>query len=278
MLSSTDTKNKQIVNAMKFFINHKNISITKCANKFNINRQTLSRHLSKINELEDRRAYKVNESFFDVIDTEQKAYWLGFLTADGYINKHGQVGLAISEKDITHVEKYKKDIMAEHPIKIEKNNKSVFSNNSGLAVIKIENKHLYQSLISHGFAINKTMKETPANIPNDLIRHYIRGIFDGDGWFSTSGYCHEIGFGMGKDILEYIKNIFELKLNVKKYAIRQYKTIFKYRITSKKEIDKILNFFYQDATVFLERKYKKYLEYSRLKSMSEEDLRLLSRD
>lgn len=49
MLSSTDTKNKQIVNAMKFFINYKNISITKCANKFNINRQNIKFILSRRN-------------------------------------------------------------------------------------------------------------------------------------------------------------------------------------------------------------------------------------
>nr|DAG90196.1 MAG TPA: endonuclease [Crassvirales sp.] len=48
-----------------------------------------------------------NRDFFSVIDTEEKAYWLGFLYADGFISASGNtVGLSISLKDIDHLKKY----------------------------------------------------------------------------------------------------------------------------------------------------------------------------
>ena len=49
-----------------------------------------------------RRKYQVNEFFFDEIDSEEKAYWLGFIYADGYVNTNGnKFGINLSLKDIS---------------------------------------------------------------------------------------------------------------------------------------------------------------------------------
>ena len=264
MLSLDDPRHEIIKNAITFFKENKKISITKCAEKFGIHRQTLSSHLNKEGLLEDRRSYKVNDKFFDDINNEKKAYWLGFLTADGYINNHCQLGLGLSSKDIDHIEKFKKAINSDHPIHIEK--PRGYTTKYPVATIKIENKHLYNSLKKLGFCINKTSNEVPVDIDNELICHYIRGMFDGDGWFSWNNRHVEIGFGMGIDILEFIRDILEKHANIKKYDIKSFHNIFRYRISSKKEVDKVLFYIYNNANEFLNRKYQNYLNYCRLKT------------
>ena len=68
------------------------ISIVMCAKKYNIGATTLTRHLKK-NGIEIKenhgKKYFYNENYFEIIDTEEKAYWLGFIAADGCIVNKG---------------------------------------------------------------------------------------------------------------------------------------------------------------------------------------------
>ena len=49
-----------------------------------------------------------DEHSFDVIDTEEKAYWLGFLYADGNVsNTKNEVGITLQSSDIKHLYKFK---------------------------------------------------------------------------------------------------------------------------------------------------------------------------
>ena len=60
-----------------------------------------------------------DESFFDQIDTEKKAYWLGFLTADGSVNlKNGSITLALKASDQAHIYKFAADLGSQHPVVI----------------------------------------------------------------------------------------------------------------------------------------------------------------
>ncbi|NBI08102.1 LAGLIDADG family homing endonuclease [Senegalia massiliensis] len=113
---------------------------------------------------------------------------------------------------------------------------------------------------------HKSKKERYYELNSNLVPHYIRGIFDGDGWLSWNNNCAELGFGMGINILKYIKKIAEENSNVKNYNIKKYKSIYRYRITSKKEIIKLLNYLYSDANIYLNRKHEKYQNFCRLNS------------
>lgn len=133
------------------------------------------------------RKYTLNENYFETIDSEDKAYWLGFIYADGFITKrkpgHGQnvLGITLAEKD--HLEKFAGNIETNKPVKTyEKKNayhKGGISHEHKLALIS--NK-LVSDVERLGVLERKTfLLENLPNIPKELKRDFIRGYFDGDG-------------------------------------------------------------------------------------------------
>jgi hypothetical protein len=126
------------------------------------------------------RKYDLDDSFFDVIDTEAKAYWLGFINADGCVQA-GAVGTAgwqrhsvrvgLKPSDAGHLEKLKADIAAGNPV----------LTSPKVASITLSSIHLTESLIRLGVTPRKSLTAAPWDGPDDLVRHYWRGMFDGDG-------------------------------------------------------------------------------------------------
>jgi hypothetical protein len=132
------------------------------------------------------RRYGLDDSFFDVIDTEAKAYWLGFINADGCV-RAGPVGAAgwqrhalsvkLKESDAGHLRKLKADMASESPIYIAPQ-----AGRAGPAAgIDMSSPHLVESLISLGVTPRKSLTATPWDGPAHLMRHYWRGMVDGDG-------------------------------------------------------------------------------------------------
>lgn len=51
-----------------------------------------------------KRKYILNENYFESITTPEQAYWLGFLSADGYVNTaQGELELELQEQDQEHL-------------------------------------------------------------------------------------------------------------------------------------------------------------------------------
>lgn len=250
-----------IKNAVDYYFNN-DIKVAECAKLFGIHRCTLGKYIRlKDPEYNTRRKYDIDKHFFDSIDTEEKAYILGFLTADGCIkSQYGCIKLALTKKDEEILEKMRAAMKYEKPLDVT--HKAGFNSIYSTVEMNIACKEMYDKLVEYGFSVNKTFHEKFCEkVPKELIRHYIRGIFDGDGWFSyneSNKWC-EFGIGMGKDILESIKNIFdkEFKIPPLKYQIRQYKSIYRLRISSAKYVEKIFHYFYDDANIYLQRKHEK---------------------
>ena len=97
-----------------------NLGVSAVAKHFNVDRGTLSARLKeKYDNVISRKDGKldIDSTFFNIIDTEHKAYWLGFLTADGYISsKRTAVELCLAEIDKHHIELFKEDIKSSHKI------------------------------------------------------------------------------------------------------------------------------------------------------------------
>ena len=99
-------------------------SLTKLSKKFGIQRQTLARHLKAegIEVTNYQSSIKVDQYIFDVIDTEEKAYWLGFLFADGNISSsEDKLEINLSATDVDHLEKFRTFLKAANKVRIRKN-------------------------------------------------------------------------------------------------------------------------------------------------------------
>ena len=247
----------------KYFIDNKELSITEFAKEINIDRHTLTELLKRNNSYEDRYKRDVDVNFFEKIDNEEKAYWFGFISADGHIGKNrNSIKIALALKDKKHVEKFKKSIKSEHSIIIRK--QKAFNNIFEAAEIVINNKKIHSDLYNLGLRNLKINHLLPKDIPDELMHHYLRGLYDGDGWFTLTPRSRELGLGMNKPILEFFNKQIVKFLKIKSRPVKEYKSIFRYRVAHKDDIKKILDWFYEDATVYLDRKYEKYKEFSRL--------------
>lgn len=83
-------------------------NIHQLALKYDISDTSIKDNLIRLNLPVVRYPKKIHfdEHVFDVIDTEEKAYWLGFLTADGYIySRDNTFGISLASIDKHHVEK-----------------------------------------------------------------------------------------------------------------------------------------------------------------------------
>lgn len=133
-----------------------------------------------------RHHYRLDEGFFDAVDTEAKAYWLGFINADGCVQlgkvgangwQRNQLNVKLKASDAAHLEKLKADMAAENPVyHVPQKGKA-----GPAAEIAMSSLHLVESLIRLGVTPRKSLTATPWNGPDHLMRHYWRGMFDGDG-------------------------------------------------------------------------------------------------
>jgi len=213
------------------------------------------------------RKFSLNEIFFEEIDTEEKAYWLGFLYADAYISetKH-KIRLNLQSEDVNHLYKFRETLSTEKPIKVttKKNGNKVYY----LNYIELSSKKMVNDLKNKGCFQNKSLLlKFPNNdiVPENLKSHFIRGYFDGDGSLHVSrvykptGYkFYRISFVGTERFLKDLKK----HLKCERLKLENKKTHFVLQINGNRQIREILsNIIYKDATIFLERKYNKYLEF-----------------
>lgn len=204
-----------------------------------------------------------DEFYFDVIDTEEKAYWLGFIYADGYISKTNVVGIELKSTEYPHIEKFKKSIQSEHQIHIYHKN-STFGPQDN-ARIAISSKHMSNILENYYTTRNKSYSGKLPEINSLFIPAMIRGVFDGDGSIT----------GEPKDIEHLWKPNISLTGTKEAMAFIEEKSNFlwtwsqrhperdtnNYSICCGRVNDclSFLHYIYDGATVYLERKYQSYL-------------------
>lgn len=213
------------------------------------------------------RKNSIDEKFFETINSESKAYWLGFLYADGYVckkydrdghEKGGSIELCLKTDDKYHIQKFLDDIKSSAPIRhreITLNGNKYSAERTCVTSIK-----LVHDLIKHGCVENKSLiLKAPTTVPKELLHHFIRGYFDGDGCvaFYPDRYSYTFSIIGTQDILNFIA--YESKISSFDIRSFEHKNCFELKIYSKKEIGKFHNYIYKDKTIFLERKYQKSL-------------------
>ncbi len=227
--------------------------------------------------------YKANFNYFDVIDTPNKAYWLGFLFADGYIAKRIRKTNTGSERIEYNLKFSVKDSDDEILIKLAKDLESnypihYYDVKSSLGDLRearlfITNKYMVEKLYNeYGIVPNRTsIQKIVEHLPENLYRYFILGLFDGDGSFSFY-FIHEtrrkmsLKFGGSEEVLRFIESILikeQLVAPMQRQIARRHKdgdgTWRCLTFTGINNCIKILNWLYQDSPIYLERKYQKYL-------------------
>lgn len=129
-----------------------------------------------------KRKYPFNENYFENLDSKDKAYFLGFIYADGFITKRSQsqdvLGLTLAE--IEPIDKFKKYIQTEKPVGYYKKTNS-YSDKSYEYKLALLSDKLVSDIEKLGVIERKTLVLTFPDISEELIPHFIRGYFDGDG-------------------------------------------------------------------------------------------------
>lgn len=207
-----------------------------------------------------KNRYTLNQNYFETIDTEHKAYWLGFIYADGYVGdeNYNNIVIGLSDKDFLHLEKFKNDIEYTGDIRLSEI-KQGFETENNACVINFSNKKMASDLRALKLYPNKstTMTEFP-DIPEDLIKHFIRGYFDGDGSITDHIRNDSRNHRFIMTILGTIDflNIMSDKLPVNILTRPCKSSNMQYLVCSKTEdMIHLFHYFYDDSTIYLDRKY-----------------------
>ena len=250
-----------------------NVNVTSIAKQFKIAPNSLSNYLTKYYpNIKVFGKANFNEHVFDTIDSEEKAYWLGFIYADGTISSSPlrkdtgvkvqyQFELSLSSKDYNHLLKFADFINYDRD--------KVFCDNVRCR-LSVYSKHLWNILNCNGCTPQKSLtlrfpkKELFDNI--FLVKHFIRGYFDGDGSITyanknhTRPEFHLLGTSQFLTEVKNYLNIPDVKLAIlhpEKQSITKY-----IQVTGNKALS-LCELLYKNSTIYLTRKYNRYLDFCR---------------
>ncbi len=232
-----------------------NVSVKIIANELRVDIGTIYSRLKELNLYMGRyHKYSLNRNFFETIDTEKSAYWFGFLMADGYNSGNF---IRIDIQDEFHLEKFRNEIYTnqDKPIKIK-----LSATGKNVYYLAINDKKFISDCERFGLVKNKSLIAEYPNIDPNMDKHFIRGLFDGDGCLT---------YTMDKNYRRYtfsivgsynmILSVKEKLLNIGIYVgFRKTKSIYELHIRGNRQIIKILDWLYDDSTIYLDRKYIKY--------------------
>lgn len=258
-----------------------NMSLRQIQEKYRVNRQVVSKMLEdcgvKTTKGNHYRKYFHDFNYFETIDTHEKAYWLGFIMADGYIGKMkglgngtDRVGLTLDIKDIETLELFKKAISATNPIKIYKDKTQQdwidkgYNKESTSCRILLSSQKTVDDLIDKGVIYNKSLtKEFPSKdkLPREFIYSYLRGYMDGNGYIyikenKTQINSAYLSFSSSESFVKSLAQFGEGRV-AKDNRSNGWSVFF-----NKKNSEVLLDKIYKHSTeeTRMARKYKKYKE------------------
>jgi len=260
--------------AERLYVDEK-LSYTKIGQILGVGRKTVSHYLRKGGHESNLkfypnvdhskyRKYQIDESVFETIDTEEKAYWLGMLYADGNVSdRSNDIEVTLQAEDYNHLLKLRDFFKTDKPV-YKKDKKKYDKTYEGYRLI-ICSKKIKQDLIRLGCLPRKShilQFPTTEQVPEHLMSHFVRGYFDGDGCitFANKGVTLVIELLGTEDFLtQYLI-----------WSERNHHRIhdFKHSKETKRvqhfgeEARFILNRLYVNANVYLERKYNLYKNYA----------------
>lgn len=213
------------------------------------------------------KKYTLDINYFKKINTEEKAYILGFICADAHVSKY-RMKITLAEKDKELLIKIKKALKTNVSITYsERPNPHNSLKICKLVSIDICGREFTKHLIDKGITSNKTYTLNSSilkYLPSYLISHFLRGYFDGDGNVLygkkyASGTKYNINICGNKEFLLNTYQKYFPSTN-KLYFAPKSKQMYVWKISSKKQVFNFLEYLYSNSSIRLNRKYKIYLK------------------
>jgi len=256
------------------------MNIIPLANKYKIDRKNISDFIKSYYNWDRLPSRSKLNTYFDIIDNNNKAYILGFIAADGALvkSKYGNyytltITVKYTDRQILHF--IKNEIHPKANL-MEIKRKCAFNPNKEIHHIRFAytNQNIIKALFNLGIMNNKslTMDNIILNIPKEFRKAFIIGYLDGDGCVVLPtqqgskfvkkenktifypNYTINVEFRGTIPFLQGILDELDIKANP-----HQYGNIGSLKISKKQDIVKIFKC-YDGLTFFLKRKYNKFLE------------------
>lgn len=252
--------------AIEYYNKYQNLD--KVEMLIHMNSKTIKKILKKngIHVLSNSEAHKVrtiDENFFDNIDSHRKAYYLGFLCADGSVSgSNNRVQVSIQERDRNIIDALKEDLKTDYKIvKMSYSQKN--QNWQDQCCLTITNAAIHDALILHGVIPNKSkLLEFPKGLDKKYYSSFILGYMDGDGNISKNPKDMRCNFVSTEKFCLSVADILKEELGINCSIMlchRNSKVATRVlQIAGKNQVSKFLNWIYSDCDIYLERKYKIY--------------------
>jgi hypothetical protein len=265
-------ENQELIKNLYFV---KNLTPKEIAVKLNLSQNTLSYFIHKTwgrkNFSEAKKKYKLNESIFNIIDEEWKSYFLGWMFTDGNLYKKAKkntISLCITESDKYILDYFNCKIFnCTKPLNYRKERLKKGTNYlcKPLWRFQIDSKMLIKTFENLGIVENKSLIiQFPKYIELDLMKHFIRGVFEGDGCISVNRIepnrriCF---FSASQNFIKDLQTFLKDQLQIdSKIAIKQNpkNNLYILSFFKKADILKFKNYIYKDCEMYLKRKYEKF--------------------
>lgn len=254
---------------VKTYLDHP-ITLQLCSKQFGLSSPTIAKILDeyKISRYHKVMLYnpELDEHYFHFIDSPQKAYFLGLLLTDGNVfrsqpNQHSAnaVSLTLCDDDSYLLDAFSKAI---------KSQRKITSDGRGCSTISICSRTMCDDLAKYGIVPQKTLTVRLPQINQLYMSHLIRGIIDGDGCIRFAyypkirKYVRVISICGTEQLMYDISHTIYDILGIKSHKIYTYtnRHLSETRYNATSDIIKLGEWLYQDADIYLKRKYQKYLE------------------
>lgn len=224
----------------------------------------------KLNRLGiNKSKYTYNQNYFENINSADKAYWLGFIAADGYVvfkdtseYRNYELGVELQYRDRNHLKLFNKSLCGN--VQVDSRERISYfdpSQTHHTAFIRLYSKKLVEDLINHGIAPNKSTTINFIYITPDLMSHFIRGYFDGNGCvcidnkqkktISCDFTCGSENFATG--LREHLHT-----LGINSFMLHEKENVYRVYVKGVENVHNFLCYIYQHADVYyLPRKYNK---------------------
>lgn len=250
------------------------ITIEKCGNKFDLCKPTIAKILDKykIPRYEKTNIYNPNliENYFENIDSEEKAYYLGFMITDGNVfktkHKNGQYYVSITQDE-------KDDYILTRFLECVGSNRQLSHDGRGCCTASIASKKMAYDLSKYGILPNKTLISELPLIDEKYMRHMIRGILDGDGsviahhiknkFTGVERYLYAISFCGSRVLMNQLSDYISETLCISRKLVYTYsdRNLSEVKWVNIFEMFELGMYLYSGATIFLHHKCDIFLDF-----------------